>query len=57
MGEHDFDVLIVGGGLSGLSAAIFTSRAGLNTVVFDKGESTISRVAVVTHVAAGGVER
>jgi len=49
MGEHDFDVLVVGGGLSGLSAAIFTSRAGLKTVVFDKGESTIATVSVVNN--------
>ncbi len=49
MGEHDFDVLIVGGGLSGLSAAIFTSRAALRTVVFDKGESTIADVSRVNN--------
>jgi thioredoxin reductase (NADPH) len=44
-----FDLLIVGGGLSGLSAAIFTCRAGLKTVVFDKGESTIATVARVNN--------
>lgn len=49
MGEHDFDVLIVGGGLSGLSASIFTARAGLKTAVFDKGESTIAKVALVNN--------
>ncbi len=49
MSEHDFDVLIVGGGLSGLSAAIFTSRAGLKTAVFDRGESTIAKVSVVNN--------
>lgn len=49
MSEHDFDVLIVGGGLSGLSAAIFTSRAGLRTVVFDKSESTIAKVSMVNN--------
>jgi thioredoxin reductase len=49
MTEYDFDVLIVGGGLSGLSAAIFTSRAGLKTVVFDKGESTIAKVSRVQN--------
>lgn len=49
MGENDFDVLIVGGGLAGLSAAIFTARAALRTAVFDKGESTISDVSLVNN--------
>jgi len=49
MAAHEFDVLIVGGGLSGLSAAIFTCRAGLKTVVFDKGESTIADVSRVNN--------
>jgi thioredoxin reductase len=47
MGEHDFDVLVIGGGLSGLSASIFLQRAGLRAVIFDKGESTIAKVATV----------
>src|SRR6267143_3262501 len=49
MTAHSFDVLIVGGGLSGLSSAIFTCRAGLKTVVFDKGESTIADVSRVNN--------
>ncbi len=32
-----YDVLIIGGGPAGSSAAIYTSRAGLNTLVVDKG--------------------
>lgn len=38
------DVAIVGGGISGLSAALFTGHAGLKTVVFDTGESQIKKV-------------
>lgn len=38
------DVAIVGGGISGLSAALFTGHAGLKTVVFDSGESQIKKV-------------
>ncbi len=32
-----YDVLIIGGGPAGASAAIYTSRAGLKTLVIDKG--------------------
>ena len=39
------DVLIVGGGLAGLSAAIFTARAGLTTRVLSDGESILARNA------------
>ena len=39
------DVLIVGGGVSGLAASIFTARAGLDTLVLDGGESILARNA------------
>ncbi|WP_255170213.1 NAD(P)/FAD-dependent oxidoreductase [Natrononativus amylolyticus] len=39
------DVLIVGGGVSGLAAAIFTARADLDTLVVDGGESILARNA------------
>jgi thioredoxin reductase (NADPH) len=32
-----YDVIIIGGGPAGATAAIYTSRAGLSTVVIDKG--------------------
>lgn len=39
------DVLIVGGGVSGLAASIFTARADLDTLVVDGGESILARNA------------
>ncbi|MGQ3412019.1 FAD-dependent oxidoreductase [Natrinema sp. LN54] len=39
------DVCIVGGGVAGLAASIFTARAGLDTLVVDSGESILARNA------------
>ena len=39
------DVCIVGGGVSGLAASIFTARAELDTLVVDGGESILARNA------------
>ncbi len=39
------DVVIVGGGIAGRSAAIFTARHGLSTTVFDTGDSIVRRNA------------
>jgi NADPH-dependent 2,4-dienoyl-CoA reductase/sulfur reductase-like enzyme len=41
--EFDRDVVIVGGGASGLSAAVFLARYGLDALVFDRGNSAIKR--------------
>ncbi|MFA9517250.1 NAD(P)/FAD-dependent oxidoreductase [Halopenitus sp. H-Gu1] len=43
------DVLIVGGGVAGLSAATFTARAGLKTVVATAGESILNRNAHIEN--------
>ncbi len=39
------DVCIVGGGVSGLAASIYTARAGLDTLIVDGGESILARNA------------
>jgi len=41
----EYDVVIVGGGIAGRTAATFTARAGLDTAVFDTGGSILRRNA------------
>jgi NADPH-dependent 2,4-dienoyl-CoA reductase/sulfur reductase-like enzyme len=41
--EFDRDVVIVGGGASGLSATVFLARYDLDALVFDRGNSAIKR--------------
>ena len=43
--ESDCDVLIVGGGPAGLSAGIFTARAGLDTLLVTDGDPILRRNA------------
>lgn len=46
---HDHDVVVVGGGPTGCSAAVFTARYGLDTVVFDRGNAALPRCAYLTN--------
>lgn len=41
----DYDVAVVGGGPAGSSVGIFCAREGLETVVFDRGRSSLKRCA------------
>ncbi|WP_049922720.1 NAD(P)-binding protein [Halopiger djelfimassiliensis] len=46
-GDRSFDttVAIVGGGPAGCAAGVFTARDGLETVIFDRGPSSLRRCA------------
>ncbi|WP_254762902.1 NAD(P)/FAD-dependent oxidoreductase [Natrinema marinum] len=43
--DRDAAVAVVGGGPAGCSAGVYTARAGLETVLFDRGPSSLRRCA------------
>ncbi|MDS0222773.1 thioredoxin reductase [Haloarcula sp. S1AR25-5A] len=45
----DHDVGIVGGGPAGCAAGVFTARAGLDTVIYDRGRSSLKRCAYLEN--------
>jgi thioredoxin reductase (NADPH) len=45
-----YELVIVGGGPSGASAAVFAGRAGLRTAVIDNGDSLTQRAMVYNHL-------
>ena len=47
--DEEYEVAVVGGGASGLAAAVFTARYGLDTVVLDRGASAIRRCYAVEN--------
>jgi len=47
-GQHE--LLVVGGGIAGLTAATFTARAGIETIVINDGESVLRRNAHLENV-------
>ena len=44
-----FDVIVAGGGVAGLSAAIFLGRANLKVGVYDRAQSSLRRVERVNN--------
>src|SRR5690606_24452390 len=50
MSDRASDVVIIGGGPAGASAAIFTARAGLSTVVIDADKGITRRAWVENHL-------
>lgn len=55
---HDHDVAVIGGGPAGCSAAVFTARYGLDTVVLDRGHSSIRQCAFIENYLGfpGGID-
>lgn len=49
MSEEPLDVVIVGGGPAGASAAVFTARAGLRTAVVDADKGITRRAMLNNH--------
>lgn len=45
----EYDVIIVGGGASGLSAGVFTARYGFETLILDRGASAIQRCYSISN--------
>lgn len=54
----DHDVLVVGGGPAGCSTAVFTARYGLDTLVLDRGHSSIHQCAFIENYLGfpGGID-
>jgi thioredoxin reductase (NADPH) len=55
-----YKVTIIGGGVAGLQAAIFTAKAGEDTLVLDSGESLVLNTSniqnMITHDSIAGQE-
>ncbi|MBS3815431.1 MAG: NAD(P)/FAD-dependent oxidoreductase [Hadesarchaea archaeon] len=49
MTAEEFEVIIIGGGPAGLSAAIYTSRADLSTLVLDKPDQILEKVELIEN--------
>jgi hypothetical protein len=56
--EPDTDVLVAGGGPAGCSTAVFTARYGLDTLVLDRGHSSLQQCAFVENYLGfpGGID-
>jgi len=49
MQTERYDTTVIGGGVAGLSAAVFTARHGLDTLVIDAGDSILRRNAYLEN--------
>ena len=37
--KHEYDILVLGGGIAGLTAALYAARGGKKTAVIERGEA------------------
>ena len=49
LGLETYAVAVIGGGIAGLSAALFLARASISVVVYDRHESSLFRVSRVNN--------
>lgn len=54
--DTDHDVLIVGGGPAGLSAALFTAKNGLETTVFDTDGTWMHQAHLFNYPGIGSID-
>jgi thioredoxin reductase len=54
----DHDILVVGGGPAGCATAVFTARYGLDTLVCDRGSSSLQQCAFIENYLGfpGGID-
>lgn len=56
LGEEIFDVLIVGGGINGATAAAALSARGVSTALIDKGDFASGTSSQTSNLAWGGIK-
>ena len=47
-----YDVIIIGSGPAGISAGLYTKRAGLKTLIISKGVGNLEKAEKIEHINA-----